>query len=370
MSDFRPIWIWIAQNKQLVREVCDKKHALLYAYNTDQACRGKNQELEIRRFEHELMGCNGNAVKWLFESCYTKMTLDSLGVALKECLPEWYERLPADEVFEPMRSGYPSRQPPVPLAVQSAPSMPLPWHPAPSVERRQPVPAPLNHNHNHKQEIQRDPERAFGELLEWAKGSDFANSVCSNFGSIKFQHDRAALIKRGDCQCEIEERAFENLTREKGKQAAVAWLFNRCCEMGTLDCLGAALKHCIQYHAHRAADTSFGWLLFGAPVVEPTPVLYEEALPGPNDEFWKPVVPEPKPQPAYPDRSEWVHDVVALEGEATCIICSENRKQCITLPCRHLDYCIQCSTKWVEKGNTTCPFCRQPITEMARVFSS
>ncbi len=45
----------------------------------------------------------------------------------------------------------------------------------------------------------------------------------------------------------------------------------------------------------------------------------------------------------------------------TCEICYDRQMNISLLPCKH-QMCIQCAYKWtVEKGNFTCPQCRQSI---------
>ena len=55
-----------------------------------------------------------------------------------------------------------------------------------------------------------------------------------------------------------------------------------------------------------------------------------------------------------------------LEDERTCLICRENPKVCLFLPCRHLCVCGDCGQR-VELDK--CPLCRVTITERINVFS-
>lgn len=56
-------------------------------------------------------------------------------------------------------------------------------------------------------------------------------------------------------------------------------------------------------------------------------------------------------------------DKVAEEGEATCIVCVENKAVCVFLPCGHFKFCMGCSKKL-----TTCPECRAEIISVHRVY--
>lgn len=57
-----------------------------------------------------------------------------------------------------------------------------------------------------------------------------------------------------------------------------------------------------------------------------------------------------------------------LDGEREqrlCVICQENEKCCLLLPCRHLCLCKECSRRPELK---TCPLCRKPIRQKLDVF--
>jgi len=55
-----------------------------------------------------------------------------------------------------------------------------------------------------------------------------------------------------------------------------------------------------------------------------------------------------------------------LEEERVCVICRENSKSVLLLPCRHLCACKSCGHLDVL---TQCPLCREPITERINVFA-
>lgn len=94
--------------------------------------------------------------------------------------------------------------------------------------------------------------------------------------------------------------------------------------------------------------------------------------------------PRNKPEPNKrkpvkgPDYTELKCDTLADEenGESTCIICLANRRCCVTQPCMHLYYCVQCSRHLVfgpsgmelkSRGEVTCPGCRVVVKKISRV---
>lgn len=55
-----------------------------------------------------------------------------------------------------------------------------------------------------------------------------------------------------------------------------------------------------------------------------------------------------------------------MEQLRTCVICKENTKSVLLMPCRHLCCCTECGHLDLL---IQCPLCRQPITERINVFS-
>lgn len=77
-----------------------------------------------------------------------------------------------------------------------------------------------------------------------------------------------------------------------------------------------------------------------------------------------------------PDHTEVQHDALAKDGEPTCIVCLENRRNCVILPCAHMHYCVDCSRRLVHgptgmelkmRGEVTCPECRVEVKKIQRV---
>lgn len=54
-----------------------------------------------------------------------------------------------------------------------------------------------------------------------------------------------------------------------------------------------------------------------------------------------------------------------LEASLLCIVCRENRKGALILPCRHLCLCPQCSQQFTFKD---CPICRQKVDQIMNVY--
>lgn len=69
--------------------------------------------------------------------------------------------------------------------------------------------------------------------------------------------------------------------------------------------------------------------------------------------------------PAVPDKEELVPDGTP-EAEV-CIFCVERRRSVIALPCGHRYECATCASKGVEKQ---CAICREPLTELKRIYDA
>lgn len=52
-------------------------------------------------------------------------------------------------------------------------------------------------------------------------------------------------------------------------------------------------------------------------------------------------------------------------GSKDCIICCENERDALYLPCRHNTACIKCS-----KNLKTCPICKIKIDEMIKIYKA
>ncbi|CAF1932178.1 unnamed protein product [Rotaria magnacalcarata] len=52
-----------------------------------------------------------------------------------------------------------------------------------------------------------------------------------------------------------------------------------------------------------------------------------------------------------------------------CVICCNDKKNIVLLPCRHLCVCLTCSKKlWNNTSKQTCPMCRNQIDSLLEVF--
>jgi hypothetical protein len=52
-----------------------------------------------------------------------------------------------------------------------------------------------------------------------------------------------------------------------------------------------------------------------------------------------------------------------------CVICWNDKKTIVLLPCRHLCVCVSCSKKlWNNTQNETCPICRNNVESLIEVF--
>jgi hypothetical protein len=53
-----------------------------------------------------------------------------------------------------------------------------------------------------------------------------------------------------------------------------------------------------------------------------------------------------------------------------CVICWNDRKSVVLLPCKHLCVCVSCRKKlWNSTQNETCPICRNQVDNLLEVFT-
>lgn len=66
---------------------------------------------------------------------------------------------------------------------------------------------------------------------------------------------------------------------------------------------------------------------------------------------------------------EKLSDIPDVEDETddACILCLERKKVIAVMECGHKHLCVECCRKVVQDKNE-CPHCREPITNVVRVF--
>jgi hypothetical protein len=80
----------------------------------------------------------------------------------------------------------------------------------------------------------------------------------------------------------------------------------------------------------------------------------------------------------FPDESELAFDKPisssssedSKELEQACIICTENKANCIAWPCAHLQFCVSCVRRIAQTSTPTCPTCKEPVQAFKRVFTN
>ncbi|CAE8680853.1 unnamed protein product, partial [Polarella glacialis] len=58
-----------------------------------------------------------------------------------------------------------------------------------------------------------------------------------------------------------------------------------------------------------------------------------------------------------------------LNGQDTCCVCMDKRKDSVLTPCGHRAVCSECG-ETLKARSRKCPVCRQTITGVVRVFDS
>lgn len=69
----------------------------------------------------------------------------------------------------------------------------------------------------------------------------------------------------------------------------------------------------------------------------------------------------------FPSPADKIYDEKLADdadSSAACVICLENRRNCLVRPCRHLSLCVTCSLE----THKACPVCRASINGIERVF--
>ena len=56
-----------------------------------------------------------------------------------------------------------------------------------------------------------------------------------------------------------------------------------------------------------------------------------------------------------------------LHSCAECIICFDEKKEVVLLPCKHLCLCVSCSK--FHHDIKECPLCRMDVTDMMQIYS-
>lgn len=69
----------------------------------------------------------------------------------------------------------------------------------------------------------------------------------------------------------------------------------------------------------------------------------------------------------YPPRTKQQHP--AQEQQKECIVCMDNPRNSVLLPCGHLGVCMTCATQ-LQGTTKICPICRNAITQFHQVFDS
>ena len=71
-----------------------------------------------------------------------------------------------------------------------------------------------------------------------------------------------------------------------------------------------------------------------------------------------------------PTASDCSHDTLKPENREGCIICLENERRCLLLPCDHMICCVKCSRDYLDHGThvPTCPQCRVPIERIKLIY--
>lgn len=62
-------------------------------------------------------------------------------------------------------------------------------------------------------------------------------------------------------------------------------------------------------------------------------------------------------------------DEKAEDGDATCIICTDNKALCMLLPCGHMKLCLTCVKELLKQESPLCPDCRAEIISVHRVYT-
>ena len=59
----------------------------------------------------------------------------------------------------------------------------------------------------------------------------------------------------------------------------------------------------------------------------------------------------------------------STEQQRECIICMDNPRNSVLIPCGHLGVCMECAQE-LQRTTKMCPVCRNKITQVNQVFDS
>ena len=62
----------------------------------------------------------------------------------------------------------------------------------------------------------------------------------------------------------------------------------------------------------------------------------------------------------------WVRSPTPAEKQMTCVLCEENLREVLMVPCRHLSICRECSVQQADLA--TCPLCNKETTDRMLIF--
>ena len=71
--------------------------------------------------------------------------------------------------------------------------------------------------------------------------------------------------------------------------------------------------------------------------------------------------------PAF-DAAGPAFDAAAERSTLLCVICMEQNREIVTMPCRHLSMCSCCAGTVSDMGNSSCPICRCAIVDTVTVY--
>jgi len=57
-----------------------------------------------------------------------------------------------------------------------------------------------------------------------------------------------------------------------------------------------------------------------------------------------------------------------VEEEVQCVVCMDERKQHVMMPCMHMCVCGVCAQRLLDAQTPLCPVCRTPVESTMRVF--
>lgn len=189
--------------------------------------------------------------------------------------------------------------------------------------------------------------------------------------SLSFNPD--ASVNEDECRIELEiyespeessVKTFTLLNNSSiGRKNNNSLCFSEDLHMSNLHCKINMIGN--NFYFEDMASTNGSWLRlsFEGSGSEPYLLSNNTIFKIGNSAMYQVSIPQ-KPKDVNPEMNTLTSKENTPSGEnSKCVICWENERDCLIMPCRHNVSCIRCT-----KAIKNCPICRNPLKDMIRIY--